>query len=147
MWRWAAKRCVEFIENVKDFRPPSQRTLFRLSRKEDLQHWEVFTDQQYGGHSLATLQLSDDQAHAVFQGECSAQIQAGEYRLKRSGFCGMRTKISDAIDISDFDQLVFRVRGDGNLYLASMRTDNWVVGELQNFDVWQALLHCRNAWR
>ena len=48
------------------------------------------------------------------------------------------------IDLSDFDALAFRVRGDGRTYLANIRTQNWLVGG-QGHDVWQAFLFARCA--
>ena len=41
--------------------PPVDRLLYSFSSAEDLAHWNVFTDQQYGGQSTAKLVLSGDE--------------------------------------------------------------------------------------
>ena len=51
----------------------------------------------------------------------------------------------DYLDLDERDVLVLRVRGDGRKYLVSLRTDNWVVGGVNNHDVWQAFLFAQCA--
>jgi NADH dehydrogenase [ubiquinone] 1 alpha subcomplex assembly factor 1 len=46
------------------------------------------------------------------------------------------------LEMDGTDALAFRVRGDGRKYLASLRTDNWIVGSASH-DVWQAFLFAR----
>ena len=48
------------------------------------------------------------------------------------------------LDIDTYDHLVFRVKGDGRKYIASLRTDNWIIGG-RSHDVWQAFLFARWA--
>lgn len=55
---------------------------------------------------------------------------------------GLLQEGEGCLDLSDYDTLVFRVRGDGRKYLTSIRTENWVVGE-GSHDVWQAFLFAR----
>ncbi len=46
------------------------------------------------------------------------------------------------LDLDDYDTLAFRVRGDGRKYIASLRTENWMV-DAKSQDVWQAFLFAR----
>lgn len=46
------------------------------------------------------------------------------------------------LDLEDFDTLVYRLRGDGRKYIASLRTENWIV-DSRSQDVWQAFLFAR----
>ena len=46
------------------------------------------------------------------------------------------------IDLEDFDNLVLRVKGDGRKYIASMRTEDWIMSERDD-DVWQAFIFAR----
>lgn len=46
------------------------------------------------------------------------------------------------LDLENYDTLAYRVRGDGRRYIASLRTENWVVGD-ESQDVWQAFLFAR----
>ena len=48
------------------------------------------------------------------------------------------------MDLDDYDTLAFRVRGDGRKYIASLRTENWMV-DAKSQDVWQAFLFARWA--
>lgn len=48
------------------------------------------------------------------------------------------------LDLDDFDTLAFRVCGDGRKYVASLRTENWMV-DAKSQDVWQAFLFARCA--
>ena len=46
------------------------------------------------------------------------------------------------LDMEGADCLSFRLKGDGRKYMASVRVDNWIVGETSH-DVWQAFLFAR----
>lgn len=46
------------------------------------------------------------------------------------------------LHLEDFDTLAYRVRGDGRKYIASLRTENWIV-DAKSQDVWQAFLFAR----
>ena len=46
------------------------------------------------------------------------------------------------LDMEGADSLSFRLNGDGRKYIASVRVDNWIVGETSH-DVWQAFLFAR----
>lgn len=61
--------------------------------------------------------------------------------VKRSGYAGFITREDFGdMDLDDYDSLVFRLKGDGRQYLASLRTSNWTVGDDKSKDVWQAFL-------
>jgi hypothetical protein len=47
------------------------------------------------------------------------------------------------MDVEGYDALAFRMRGDGRKYIANLRTANWIVGEENSHDVWQAFLLAR----
>ena len=58
--------------------------------------------------------------------------------------CCLQAVQGQYLDTEGFDALGFRVRGDGRMYIASLRTDNWIVGS-NSHDVWQAFLFARCA--
>ena len=68
--------------------------------------------------------------------------------LRRSGFAGCSTRPlpeGEFVDLDAFTALRFRVRSDGRVYVASIRTDNWVTGRRE--DIWQAFLFApANRW-
>ncbi len=49
---------------------------------------------------------------------------------------------NDILDMDGYDALSFRLNGDGRKYIASLRVDDWIVGETSH-DVWQAFLFAR----
>lgn len=92
--------------------------------------------------------------HVLRRGACDSrdwheQIQLAPVRLNLNRGMPMHCELSskqgqqELLDLDDFDSLVFRVRGDGNKYLASLRTENWIVGDNASDDVWQAFLFAR----
>ena len=59
---------------------------------------------------------------------------------RRGGFAGISAvEATGYLDLSPYDTLALRVRGDGRPYIASLRTENWLVGG-RSHDVWQAFL-------
>ncbi|PSC70312.1 putative complex I intermediate-associated 30 [Micractinium conductrix] len=140
----------EFIERAR--RGPygeSSRMLFRFVNSEDLALWSTFSDAEVGGKSTAALQPAEEpKGTALFTGSYSTEVGEGAHaRLRRSGYAGISSAPKDApMDLEDFDALVFRVRGDGRQYIASIRCENWLVDERSN-DVWQAFLFaCKGEW-
>lgn len=49
----------------------------------------------------------------------------------------------DRLDLDQYDTMVLRVLGDGRRYIASIRTENWIIGEASSHDVYQAFLFAR----
>ena len=49
----------------------------------------------------------------------------------------------DRLSLDEYDTLKFRVFGDGRKYLASIRTENWIIGDATSADVFQAFLFAR----
>jgi NADH dehydrogenase [ubiquinone] 1 alpha subcomplex assembly factor 1 len=131
--------------------PERQRLLCRFDRPQDLALWTTFADADLGGASTAELAPSSEfPAAAELRGALSRAVPPGAaVRLKRAGFAGatLRRADDDPWDLDDFHSLVFRVRGDGRVYLANLRTDNWVVGDQAGQDVWQAFLFApKDEW-
>lgn len=50
-----------------------ERLLFKFGSSADLQRWNVFSDSQYGGHSVAALKLSTE--HKVCRWPANNQLQ------------------------------------------------------------------------
>ncbi|KAL4448351.1 hypothetical protein ABPG75_005570 [Micractinium tetrahymenae] len=150
LFRRLLRSTDEFIERAR--RGPfgeSSRLLFQFKSPEDLAQWSTFSDAELGGKSTAQLALAEDpQGTAVLYGTFSTEVGEGAHaRLRRSGFAGMTNRpLVDAgrLDLEDFDSLVFRVRGDGRQYIASIRCENWLVDQ-RSHDVWQAFLFARKG--
>ena len=86
--------------------------------------------------------------------DCGPPPSGTKTRLRRSGFAGARTKPlaktlvnpDPTLDFDAYDALSYRVRGDGRMYVASVRTENWMTGDSTE-DVWQAAFRPpRDEW-
>ncbi|GMH33641.1 hypothetical protein BSKO_01475 [Bryopsis sp. KO-2023] len=146
MFRWVARRTSEFIENVKNpLQIASERTLYNFQSEENLKQWNVFSDHEYGGSSVAALKYGEgDPNFAIFCGECSTDVPGANSSLKQSGFCGVHAKDGEVMDLSDFDHIRFKVRGPRSQnFIANLHMDSWIVGG-ESFDLWQAALPCRS---
>jgi len=135
-----------FFRDVNSFGDPGEAIIHRFSGAADLGNWVAWSDSTLGGKSTAGLSVSPHtEGAALFSGVCSSDLpdDVGS-RLRRSGFAGISTKITgDYTDLDGFQRLVYRVNGDGRIYIANLRTDNWLLGQASD-DVWQAALPTRS---
>ncbi|KAL3677932.1 hypothetical protein R1sor_020888 [Riccia sorocarpa] len=137
--------------NIQDISPPAEQILFRFATLKDVSQWDVYSDALHGGLSTAALKPSEDSGEAgVFSGSLSTELaDNAPVRLKRSGFTGIRTREGrHNLDVEPFDTLAFRVKGDGRVYITSLRTENWVMGPVDaQFNQWQAFLFApKDEW-
>ncbi|CAL8471552.1 g11094 [Coccomyxa elongata] len=155
-WKGLLKQTQRYLDKVQNPYPAAERVLYQFASAEDLGKWKVFTDEEFGGQSIAELSSSsntrDRTATAEFRGEISVNIdeETEGKRMQRSGFAGIRTQEMEGqyMDVEGYDALAFCVRGDGRKYIANLRTANWIVGEDNSYDVWQAFLFARKgAWQ
>ena len=133
--------------------------------------WKASSDSAFGGCSSAQVSLlpikkrqdDDDTStrqggdsiaeHCMrFEGEYSRQLGPNAHpRMKKSGFVSTIGRRMDSldpyIDLECYKSLVYTVRvpqharGLSRIFLANIRTDNWVIGGDGNSeDVWQAVL-------
>ncbi|KAL6784323.1 NUOFAF1 [Auxenochlorella protothecoides x Auxenochlorella symbiontica] len=137
-----------YLERVREPIPTFEQRLFDFSTPASLARWATFSDTELGGRSTASLIASTSHpGTAVFQGTFSRETGAdADERLKRSGFVGMNTRdTQDRLDLDQYDTMVLRVLGDGRRYIASIRTENWIIGEASSHDVYQAFLFAREG--
>ncbi|KAM0837446.1 hypothetical protein ACQ4PT_061649 [Festuca glaucescens] len=123
----ATKRAV--VWNSEDLFPPSERFIFNFNSKDEVKKWHLYSDSEYGG---------------VFSGNLSLDMSEGSpWRIRRSGFCGMRSKKFDGfIDLDSYDTIAMKVRGDGRCYISTIYTENWVNSPGQEEDnSWQAFVY------
>lgn len=144
MWKRITSGLTKYVQQVSSFDYPKRVQLYSFVSSTDIAKWEVFTDEEYGGCSTASLeQLPEGETGAKFHGELSKDIErrGNARKLRRSGFCGMRTlPADDFLDLEPYEELVFRVRGDGRPYIASLRTENWSSYPGSPPDIWQAFV-------
>ncbi|KAK9107485.1 hypothetical protein Syun_023496 [Stephania yunnanensis] len=139
----ATKRALKW--NAEDLIPPSEKYIFGFNSKEQLKRWHLYSDSEYGGMSSASLEIKDAEngARGVFYGNLSSDIAEGSnWKMNRSGFCGMRSKKFDGfIDLDAYDTIAFNIKGDGRCYISTIYTENWVNSPGQEEDnSWQAFV-------
>ena len=89
------------------------RTLVDFSNAEG-PRWQAVNDGVMGGLSQSRLRVSDA-GHAVFEGVVSLE--------NNGGFASVRALLG-ATDLSGYEGLSVRVRGDGRSYRLRLRTDD-----------------------
>lgn len=142
----ASKRATAW--NLEDISPPKEALLFHFKNEQDLAHWTPYSDKPHGGRSTCAFSIAD--GSALLSGELSIEVEdEAMSRLKRSGFAGIRTIEGTYFpDMEPFNTVAMRVKGDGRVYLSSLRTDNWVGSPwgLEN-NTWQAFIFApKGAW-
>lgn len=102
---------------VKYLQPLTEQTLFDFSQpSDDLKNtWGAVDDVVMGGVSESEIKLVD--GAAVFTGNVSTQ--------NSGGFASVRTKnLTQPLDLSKYEGIELRVRGDGNRYKFLLRTES-----------------------
>ncbi|GAB4834653.1 hypothetical protein Ancab_032916 [Ancistrocladus abbreviatus] len=132
--------------NLEELMPPTEKYIFSFNLKEELKRWHLYSDSEYGGLSSASLEITDSEngLNATFSGNLSLDVTEGSrWNIRRSGFCGMRSKKFDGfIDLDAYDTIALKLRGDGRCYISTIYTENWVNSPGQEEDnSWQAFVY------
>ncbi|KAL9246895.1 hypothetical protein vseg_020375 [Gypsophila vaccaria] len=132
--------------NLDDLMPPVEKYIFDFKSKEEIKKWHLYSDSEYGGLSSASLEVTDegDGSKGLFSGNLSLDVMEGtKWGIKRSGFCGMRSKKFDGfIDLDAYDTIALKLKGDGRCYISTIYTENWVNSPGQEEDnSWQAFVY------
>ncbi|KAJ3676603.1 hypothetical protein LUZ60_004015 [Juncus effusus] len=140
----------------EDLMPPSEKYVFNFNSKDEIKRWHLYSDSEYGGLSSASLEITDGDAKieapvtGVFSGNLSFDMDENStWKIRRSGFCGMRSKKFDGfIDLDSYDTIAMRLKGDGRCYISTIYTENWVNTPGQQEDnSWQAFIYVpSNKW-
>ena len=92
---------------------PDDRVIFEFGSGERRGDWLSVNDDVMGGVSKGTFSFGEDGV-MEFRGELSLE--------NNGGFASIRSQ-AESYDLSGFDGLLLRVRGDGHLYSCNIRTD------------------------
>jgi hypothetical protein len=95
-----------------------------MKTAEDLEKWQRLDDVIMGGNSSSGLELSSDGTGAVWKGQLI--VEGG-------GFCGARTYPAQ-MDLSKYDGVSLRVKGNGQTLKLNIKTDTFSEPE----DTYQA---------
>ncbi|KAF8071307.1 IP5P13 [Scenedesmus sp. PABB004] len=91
---------------------PRAESVLRMTSADELAAWERLDDVIMGGSSSSGLAPAEDFEGAVWRGDLI--VEGG-------GFCGARTK-GLGLDLSAYDGLQLRVKGDGQIFKFNVKT-------------------------
>ncbi|RMF84799.1 MAG: CIA30 family protein, partial [Planctomycetota bacterium] len=89
------------------------QTIFSFDDRQAGDSWRAVNDNVMGGVSTGRVRITDG-GILEFSGSISLE--------NNGGFASIRSRRAD-IDLSEFDGLLIRVRGDGKRYDFNLRTD------------------------
>ncbi|KAJ7379899.1 Complex I intermediate-associated protein 30, mitochondrial [Desmophyllum pertusum] len=122
-----------------------EEVLWDFRKKEALEQWTLITDEQFGGLSRAEF-VQNPGGQAVFKGNISTELPPAS-SVKYSGMCSIRAQPTwdwkgdvEANDITDYDGIVMRVRGDGRTYALNVQTKS-----VRDDDIHQSFFHTRGG--
>lgn len=141
----AVKKVVDTLFPDPMSRLKYQEILWDFSDKESLEKWTLITDEQFGGKSTAEFVQSPG-GKAVFRGNLSTELPQAT-SVKYSGMCAIRAQPHrdwkgdvTANDVTDYDGIVMRVRGDGRTYALNVQTQS-----IRDDDIHQSFFHTRGG--
>ncbi|XP_078589804.1 complex I intermediate-associated protein 30, mitochondrial-like [Branchiostoma floridae x Branchiostoma japonicum] len=115
------------------------RVLWKFRGPEDLDQWLVSSDKEMGGKSEAHLTLSENNT-AFFHGVTNIEVPK-DGATRYSGYAAMRSKQKQAafnrrsqMDLSPFNVLNLRVRGDGRSYMITLSPEGYFSSQWN--DLW-----------
>jgi len=92
----------------------SDQVIFSFTGQAEFEQWRVINDGVMGGISQSSFKAGDGGA-ALFAGTVSLE--------NYGGFCSVSTIPDRRYDLSGFDAVVLRVRGDGKRYKCTLKAD------------------------
>ena len=90
-----------------------EKEIFNFNPTDNLDKWNIINDVVMGGVSKASFTLSED-GYANFEGNLSPD--------NNGGFASVRTEL-DGKDLQDYNGVIIRAKGDGNIYSLRFRTN------------------------
>ena len=90
-----------------------EKVIFDFSESSGIEAWQVVNDGVMGGLSDGSIRLTKG-GHALYSGEVSLE--------NNGGFSSVRHRLSQ-IDISEFENICIRVKGDGKRYQFRLKED------------------------
>ncbi|XP_041928140.1 complex I intermediate-associated protein 30, mitochondrial [Alosa sapidissima] len=143
--RWVGPEGKPLLEHMLE----QTRVLWEFRGPESLNQWLVSSDREIGGRSEVYLKLGRNNNTCLLYGTlCSAPPRDGETRY--SGYCTMRSEQLRASfdrkkhhDVSNFNTLHLRVRGDGRPWMINIGVENYF--HHQRDDIYSYFLYTRGG--
>ncbi|XP_075963958.1 complex I intermediate-associated protein 30, mitochondrial isoform X1 [Anarhichas minor] len=143
--RWVGPQGKPLLEHMLE----QNRVIWEFRGPESLDQWTVSSDREIGGQSEAHLKLGKNMNTCFLYGTLSSTPpRDGETRY--SGYCTMRSKQSLVSfdrkkhnDLSSFNTLHLRVRGDGRPWMVNIATETYFSH--QKDDIYNYFLYTRGG--
>lgn len=91
--------------------------------------WRLTSDAEYGGRSTAAFAFDAARQCGVFRGRLD--LSTAGTRMKQSGFAAISSPpFAQALDLTDYVALRFRVRTRGGVFISNLKTDSRVPDDL-----------------
>jgi len=87
--------------------------IFNFNSKNSSGNWRIVNDVVMGGISKSSFTINED-GTAVFEGKLSPD--------NNGGFASVRTELEN-LDFAEFDGVIIKAKGDGNIYNIRSRTN------------------------
>uniref|UniRef100_UPI00398F295C complex I intermediate-associated protein 30, mitochondrial n=1 Tax=Pristiophorus japonicus TaxID=55135 RepID=UPI00398F295C len=125
------------------------RVLWQFQGSDSLRHWAVSTDREIGGRSRARLAVGGNGRTALLTGHLITEPpRDGETRY--SGYCSLRARplkgafdLQKHHDLSNFNTLHLRVRGDGRPWMVNVSSEMYFTH--QKDDLYNYFLFTRGG--
>lgn len=142
----------EMVTKIKspnlDIMFDQNRVLWHFQGPDSINDFVVHTDAEIGGKSTADLSVSRNNKLLFHGNLCTEVPRDGE--TKRSGYCAMRSKQNfrsfnrkQAMDLSPFNVLRMRVRGDGRAYMVNLMIKGYFTDS--HDDVWSYFMFTKGG--
>ncbi|XP_022097358.1 complex I intermediate-associated protein 30, mitochondrial-like isoform X2 [Acanthaster planci] len=124
------------------------RTLWRFAGPDSFSDFQVLTDKGIGGQSWAKIEPSRNNKLLFHGNLCTTVPRDGE--TARSGYCSLKSKQQFAsfnrkkhMDLTPFNSLNLRLRGDGRAYMVNIMTEGYFTD--YHDDIWNYFLFTRGG--
>lgn len=113
-----AKGVVNLMEVLPTVLPKATvqyNSVVPMGNAEEVMIWDRMDDVIMGGKSSSVIEAAPDVGATVARWKGDLIIEGG-------GFCGARTKKLDNCDLSAYDGVTLRVKGDGSIFKMNIKT-------------------------
>lgn len=143
--RWVGPEGKPLLEHMLE----QNRVMWEFRGPESLEQWTVSSDREIGGQSEVHLKLGNNNNTCFLYGTLNA-TPPRDGETCYSGYCSMRSQQplasfnrKNPYDLSTFNTLHLRVRGDGRPWMISIATDTYYSH--QKNDMYNYFLYTRGG--
>lgn len=147
---WLRKNVASLWRGIKgeNIKVSDTQVLCNFEQPETIKNFVCLSDNEVGGNSEAKLTTSKH-GRLLFSGNVSTDIDKN-VSIDHSGFCGIRSKPIaglfnkvETVDMSYYDCIEIKYRGDGRPYFINIQTESMML--LNQYDLFQSFLFTKGG--